>query len=203
MPLCEERIPHLQSQSELQPVIDRDHLTIAEARKILERHAREGIDCPLCDTLYKTYKRSLNASIAASLVWLRAYSRKLTGSDTEFPFVEPQRVGPRHVVASREYPKARWWGMIEQRAQDKQLAEALESSAVSSGESAQIAGFWRLTQRGADFVDGRLMVDSHALVLKNNAMILTPEIRAEEGITQISVREALGKKFNFEELMNA
>jgi hypothetical protein len=61
-----------------------------------------------------------------------------------------------------------------------------------SGEK-RTSGFWKPTQLGLDFVDGEIEVASHVFLFDNEVQGFSPEF--------VSIREALGNKFNYTELM--
>jgi len=60
-------------------------------------------------------------------------------------------------------------------------------------EGKRTAGLWRPTEKGIDFIQNRISIPSHAIT-KNNVLIkLTGDKK--------NVIEALGKKFNYDELI--
>jgi hypothetical protein len=80
--------------------------------------------------------------------------------------------------------KARYWGLIE--APDEPLSRPDGSTRV---------GWWRLTDLGAQWVRGEVAVPSYALVY--NGQLL--ELDDSRGTT--TVRDALGSRFNYNDLM--
>jgi len=54
-------------------------------------------------------------------------------------------------------------------------------------------GWWRLTPRGVDFVLGRITIPQIARIFKGQLIELAGD--------QITIRDALGKKFNYDEMM--
>ena len=80
----------------------------------------------------------------------------------------------------RDYPYVSLWGLAETR---------------ESGETAKrMSGFWRITPKGRSFIQGGLRISSHVVVYNNEVV--------EFSDTTTTIREALGKKFNYAELMS-
>ena len=67
------------------------------------------------------------------------------------------------MTKSRTHSKLRWWGLVEKkkltRAEQKELGK-------------KDAGLWRPTQKGFDFVAGKISVPSHAHTFKAEQMRL-------------------------------
>lgn len=78
-----------------------------------------------------------------------------------------------------EEGKLRYWGLIEEETGRR----------PDGGRS----GWWRITPLGADFVLGRAKVQKYARIYDGRCLGLDGE--------EISIRDALGKKFNYDELM--
>ncbi len=97
----------------------------------------DGGRCPCCDRWGKIYPRSLNETMALSLVWLAAQS-----VDGEWINI-PQR-GPRWLVRSNQLPTLRWWGLVER---------------LDTGDKTKKhSGLWRATEKGILFAQNRLQV---------------------------------------------
>jgi len=90
-------------------------------------------------------------------------------------FIDIPKTAPKYVLRSNEVGKLAWWNLVE-RHPDKQHG-----------------GLWRMTQLGADFAMGSTALPAR-VVLYNN------QCEGFEG-DQITVSEALGSKFDYEELM--
>jgi hypothetical protein len=88
---------------------------------------------------------------------------------------------PAAIAASGDYAKLRYWGFIEQQKGERE-----------DGSSRN--GFWRITGVGREFVEGKTRVPGHALVFADRVLRLDPD-------QQVDVRDALGKKFRYDELM--
>jgi hypothetical protein len=97
----------------------------------------EGGRCPCCDRWGKVYPRSLNETMAQSMIWLAKQSANGDWVDI------PQR-GPRWLVRSNQLPTLRWWGLVER----------LDTEDKTKKHS----GFWRATEKGILFAQNRLQV---------------------------------------------
>ena len=84
------------------------------------------------------------------------------------------------LVRSHEVGQLAWWGFIEE---EKVLRE-------DGGR----AGFWRVTPAGEQWLLGRTKAAKYALVYNGRLLALDDE-------EQIVIADALGKKFNYNELM--
>jgi hypothetical protein len=80
--------------------------------------------------------------------------------------------------SNRMYSLARFWGLIEARG--------------DTGDQ-KASGYWRLTPRGKSFVEGTITVPKHAYIFNDKVYRFDPE--------QENIREALGHKFSYSELM--
>jgi hypothetical protein len=86
----------------------------------------------------------------------------------------PTTVGGR----SREEGKLAYWGLVQPKV-------------VDGGEHER--GWWRVTQHGEAWLAGRSTVPKYAMVYNGGVLSLKGE--------DVSFRQALGKKFDYEELM--
>jgi len=87
----------------------------------------------------------------------------------------PSAIGAR----SREEGKLAYWGLVEE--------------SLTPRDDGGRAGWWRVTTKGQLFVSGQITVPSHARVYNGNALNLIG--------TAVSIKDALGSKFNYNELM--
>lgn len=87
----------------------------------------------------------------------------------------PTQVGAR----SREEGKLAYWGLVE---------EAKHPRANGSR-----AGWWRVTEKGERFVHDELVLPRYARVFNGRCLGLTGE--------PVGIRQALGKRFDYRELM--
>ncbi len=149
--------------------------TLAEAKAEVRAGARDGTTCPCCGQFVKVYKRPLYAGMAAGLVLLcRDYVR----GNQDWIHVPSAKW---RVEAGRggDFAKLRYWGLIEERPNDD--------------EAKRTSGFWRPTDRGLEFANGRGMVQKYALVFQGECVGFDGH--------KINIGAALAGKFNYTELM--
>ena len=141
------------------------------------------IHCPCCTQTVKIYPRGINAAMARWFISLAGLSRRAMqrGADG---FVHVNAAG-RAIGASHsgDFAKLRYWGMIE--------AKPLEPG----NKKKKSSGFWRPTQHGIDFIHDRVRVPSHAKILMRKFL------GWKDPKKLVGIRDALKKKFNYEELM--
>ena len=70
----------------------------------------------------------------------------------------------------------------------------LERKAKDVDEDKRGSGFWRLTERGREFVRNRTSIPKHAFVFDNRVITFSTQ--------QVDVTATLGKKFSYNELMS-
>jgi len=154
--------------------------TLEVARKRLISSADAGgAVCPCCGQFAKTYKRKLNSTMVASLIWLA--HEQLATSDK---WVDVQRKAPRRVLASRQIGTVGHWGLCR---------NAVATAAALHVQAAKCSGLWQITERGLEFVRGEIRVPRHVYLYAN--------VVKGWGDESTDVREALGDHFNYAELM--
>lgn len=87
----------------------------------------------------------------------------------------PTQIGAR----SREEGKLAYWGLVEEE--------------TAKREDGGRAGYWRVTAKGVRFVREKIKVPKYARVYDGRCLGLTGD--------EVSIREALGSKFSYDELM--
>lgn len=137
----------------------------------LRARVDKGATCPCCGQYAKVYRRKINSGMARSLI--RMY---LAGDQDKLNYIHlPTTIGSR----SREEGKLRYWGLVEEELTKR----------PDGGRS----GYWRVTPYGELFVKGLATVYSHARIYNGQCLGLSG--------AQVSIIEALGAKFSYEELM--
>lgn len=156
---------------------------ISEARAKVRAGLDKGTICPCCDQMVKRYARKMSSIIAR---WLIAFARASEGDAGRWVHVrEPGGLlgGDSSAARSGDYAKARYWDLLRQK----------EPGDDEKDDEKGSSGLWRLTPKGWSFVAGRLAVPATVLVYNNQPL----EFQGPE----LSVKEALGVKFNYKELM--
>lgn len=142
--------------------------SLADAkRQVRERIADgEGVMCPCCGSWNKAYRRRLNR---AKVRELQAMYRWADENDSLFDFFHVPSTGMS--LRNREYPKLRWWQLIEPRDPE-----------VGSGEN---TGFWKLTLIGVKFVRGEVRLPNMVVEYRSEFL------RFADDAELVGVREAL------------
>lgn len=158
--------------------------TLKEARDYLYASLEDGTKCPCCDRLAKIYvKRTITSSMARGLIHL-VKKGLLTG---ERPWYHVQNeFAKAGLRAGRggDFNKFRYWDMIEP-----------EVGGVRDDGSSR-TGIWRVTERGQDFVLGRIRVRKYVAIYAKQRYT-----EWETNTETMGIRDALGKKFSYDELM--
>ena len=133
-----------------------------------------GVECPCCGQYCKIYERSLNYAMARFLIWLvRSYlgCRRWWGVN-EGPVIQHRKGGG-------DFAKMEHWGLIVSRPNDD--------------PKKRMSGHWKPTEKGIDFVYGRIYLPAKVHLYNNQAVAWSSEV--------INIVDALGKKFDYRELM--
>ncbi len=149
------------------------HWTLEELRFYLERKKDEGSFCPCCDQYAKRYTRKLNSGMARVLSYLVKAGQP--------PLAEPWVHRKRFDRHSREVCQLVWWGLAEDRG--------------NINPAKRDSGYWRATERGVDFAYNRFTLPRAAVIYNNAVERFTDD-------DMISIQDALGDKFDYQELMD-
>ena len=147
--------------------------TLEEARNWLMENAEDGAECPCCQQFVKIYKRRLNAGMARTLIWVANHSRPGEWLDLSS--------APKFIHKNREHGKLAHWGILEQKPSDDPKKKD--------------SGIWRATIEGRGFAMNIRKARSHVYLYDNKVLNFTDEL--------VTVIDALGEEFDYEELMQA
>lgn len=142
---------------------------VSEVRVPLGAHSKEGSDCPHCGQYMRVYVRKLNRNM---MLFLRSLARK-PGEWVSFRECE---------FTSRDYPYVSFWGLAVTRVD-------------ANDGTKRASGFWKITQKGLDFLAARLAVPSHVHVYNNKV------VGWSDTVTTAS--QAYGEDFDYSELMES
>lgn len=157
-----------------------EHETVADARERLWDLAHDkGARCPCCNSHTKIYRRKFNSRMARVLIHVRTICEKYPGRYLEFGNYLAKKIS----MIAGDHGKLRWWGMIEKKPRPPK--------GVPSGAKSE--GLYRVTDRGFHFVRGQLTVPSHCIEYQSNPLTFDGPL--------IDIEWALGKSFNYQELM--
>lgn len=120
-----------------------NHQTVSEAREGWKKTiAADGGSCPCCDRWGKIYGRAINKTMAKSLKWLYDACQD---APSLRDWIDVPNTAPKSVLRSNQLATLRWWGLVERRLPEPD-------------ENVKHTGMWRMTLRGMDFVEGKLLV---------------------------------------------
>lgn len=145
--------------------------TLEEAKTLLKKEWKNGVECPACTQYVKLYPIKIPAVAVADLTRL-------------WGLVDGQVGVYDHVsrfsnLASRSFAKLQYWKLIEAQPNDD--------------PEKRTSGMWALTDLGKKFVEGDAKVPNRCYIFNMKCYGTSPK--------EVDVREALGNKFNYEELM--
>lgn len=153
--------------------VDLRHALI-QLRADLRKKLSDGTDCPLCGQHAKIYRRKINTTLAKALITMYSTHDWLPDGGSDYMHV-PSLPGDTH-----EASQLAWWGLIEEEH-------------VQRPDGGR-AGYWRLTWRGRCFVEHRIKVPKYAEVYNGRCIGM-------DSSEMVTIKDALGTRFNYSELM--
>ncbi|MDP6933906.1 MAG: hypothetical protein QGG40_13360 [Myxococcota bacterium] len=150
-------------------------MNIYDTREWVMANLDDGVVCPCCDQYAKTYRRKLNEAMARLLIWLvRSYMADPRFYNIhEFPLIQGRRGGG-------DFAKLIHWGVVIQK--------------PNEGTEKRTSGMWKPTGVGIDFVNRPWSrIPSHVYLYNGEEMGFSD--------STTNIREALGKRFSYAELM--
>lgn len=152
-----------------------DSVSLGEARKWLRANMGEGLRCPCCDQFAKLYERKLIATASRPII---ALYREAGMDYAHLPTIMRYRLPDISHQGGYANMSAHW-GLIEEDGRSR--------------EDGGRAGWWRVTEKGRDWIFERSRVPAYALIYDNLCLgFKGPDI---------SIRESLGERFDYEEAM--
>jgi hypothetical protein len=141
---------------------------LRDARDWLRQRLDEGAKCPCCTQMARIYRRRVNAGMAHSLILMyRKAGKDWIHLPTEIP------------ARSREEGKLAYWGLAEE--------------ATERRDDGGRAGWWRVTERGEQFVLNKITISRWACIYDGRFLRYEGEL--------VSIKDALGAKFDYQLLM--
>lgn len=155
--------------------------TLEEAKQIIKDELRlqldKGAHCDICTQYVRMYKKRLSSTAVGMMIRLYKLEKH-----TEEPFHHLNELMKGYSISGcGDFATARFWGLIEEMSNDDPTKKA--------------SGMWALTNNGKKFILNQARVKSHARIYNAKCYGLDGEY--------INVKEALRKKFNYEELMSS
>jgi hypothetical protein len=153
----------------------RNDMTLKEARDLLRTMVEEGATCPCCTQFAKVYKRKMtSASVRAIMALYWAAGREWG----HLPTIVRERV-PDISHQGGYMNLSVHWGLMEE-----------ERTLRPDGGR---AGFWRVTDLGEAWLRDQTTVPKYALIYDSRCL-------GRRGVP-VGVRDALGSKFSYDDLM--
>lgn len=155
--------------------------TIEEAKQFLRDHFDEGVECPVCKQRVKLYHRQITSSMAYGLIIIHRYF--LANPEDEYvhtPSLAQNQNIPMAIFGG-DFSKLRFWGLIEPMPGDRE-------------DGSWRNGWWGITDKGIKFVKHEILVPSSLAIYNQKPLGLEGEY--------VSIKDTLGKRFNFDELMS-
>lgn len=151
-----------------------DFETLEEAKQYLRENWDEGANCPCCTQFVKIWREPIHAGQAVWLIYLvKAYQQ-----DKEW--VSVKDINSKAGMRGGDYAKLRYWGLIEQMP-------------ANTDPTKRASGYWRPTEQGISFAEGHITVQKKTKTYDKKLLGFEGEL--------VSIHDALGTKFNYEELM--
>jgi hypothetical protein len=150
--------------------------TLEEAKQFLRNNWKDGVVCPCCTQMVKRYRRKFNSGMARGIIF--AYKLDKVLPDQYFHSNTINKLANGQDI---EFSKLRYWGLVEQM--------------PNENEKKKHSGMWRITDKGRQFAKGQIDIESHVLLFKK-------KLYGFDG-DKINIREALGKHFDYPELMDS
>tara|TARA_Y100000114_G_C11750844_1_gene324243 strand:- start:166 stop:792 length:627 start_codon:yes stop_codon:yes gene_type:complete len=160
--------------------------TVEFAQRRLAAFMDEGTSCPCCGQHVELRDEIMTRTVAEPLIWMTENYASIDWSSghpivTESRWVSVAESGPKSFRSARHYTRAKYWGLIEK----------LETDSI---EADLKSGMWRVTQKGVDFVSGRILIPKKAVVYlgkqrgyKGDLIDISQALRRE-----FSLRDSLG-----------
>jgi len=158
----------------------------AERQRLQTDLFRDGAKCACCDQHVQLYRRPITGTMALILWFLHQYDNANPGAYVhvrELIETRMQTLPKRQQAASAggDWCKLRHWGFIEPQ------PGVRDDGSVRNG-------YWRITADGKRFADGFIDAPSHAFEYNGAGCGL-------DGRVRVTFKDALGKKFNFNEIV--
>lgn len=141
--------------------------TLEEAKQFLRNNWEKGVECPCCTQHVRLWKHSINSAIARTLI---AMYRK---NGTDWVHIM------KDIHLTTMYGIAEFWELIVPK--------------TENDEDKKSSGYWKLTERGRQFVTAQIIIPRYKWVFENKVRRTSTDY--------VGIGDCLGKKFNYRELM--
>lgn len=151
-----------------------DSTSLGTVRSILREKWDEGLTCPCCQQHVQRYSRPITSAMAAGLILF--YYQQIRNPETQWIHAEEFFKEKRGLPSSirGDFSKLRFWGLIQ-----------------ANDES---EGYYRVTDKGMDFVKLSAKVESHVMLYNNKSYGFKGHY--------VDIQWCLKKKFDYIKLLN-
>lgn len=137
-----------------------------------ERLIKDGpCHCETCGRYAQVYKRRIHSAVARELIIMWNLARE--------DYIHAGRLILSGFTGVCDLSKGKYFGLVAQR---ENTDDGLKSS-----------GYWRLTQKGIDFVKNGARIPSYVLVFDDRVIGVSE--------TTVDINDCLGDKFDYRNLM--
>lgn len=149
-------------------------MTLDQAKQILEAEKENGCFCLCCGRWAKIYTRQISKRVARCLIGLYSFS---IDDPRFFHVLEMPETNKR---SSGDFTKLALWGLMVERFNDD--------------DTKQTSGFWKITQKGIDFVEGKILLPKYVRTFDNKILGYVGG--------NVSIHDCLKERFDFSVLMS-
>lgn len=152
--------------------------SVGDAKLWVQANLRHGVTCPTCGQFAKLYRRPINSTMAYALVLIYHASRGGAGWIHVAQFLVKTKNDS--TIAGGDVVKLRYWGLLERQKDRRE-------------DGSDRVGMYRITEVGKKFVEGKIAVPAYVYLYNQLLLRLSEEM--------VTITEALGSKFSYDELM--
>lgn len=142
-------------------------------RETMAKAKEKGTSCPCCGQFVKVYRRTINSTMARQLITAHHKHGAAWFHTRDVVLMDSAGAG--------DFSKLECWGLI------------LRESHVQGDDGKRTSGMWKITDKGRDFIAGKTLVPQYAFIYNGDLL--------ELGGVDIHIQHALGKKFDYREIM--
>ena len=155
-------------------------ITLKEAKDYVKENVNKGVRCPCCEGFVKLYKRKINSGMALFLIGLYKLD-KVAPYTNYFQNKEVMELMKLN-TASLDYSVLEHFGLIQSK-----------KHGYYDHKRTKCTGYWKITDRGREFVKRQIKVEKRVWLLHNQVMGFDRDT--------VDIKHCLGSKFDYEELM--
>lgn len=147
--------------------------TLEQAKRDYQKVLKgDGGRCPCCKRWGKINGYQVTSTQVKGMIWMYKNFRKNE-------WIELGKA-PKYILRSKALATLRHWDLVEKKPKEEK-------------EDKRGSGFWRLTQKGRDFIRKKIVLPKYAFVFDSRLISYSTE--------RVDVIQSLNKKFSYEELM--